>query len=245
MRGRDFVPAMLAAAALLAAMPGVAFAQWTGKGEAGLAIATGNTETQSFNAKLEARHRREAWENRFGFSGVYAADEDETTAQRWDAAVESRYDISQRTFWYGALRYEDDRFSGFDYQGTASTGFGRRFIDSEETKFSAQLGVGYKRFATRDSFDPFVPGETDDAITLVGGIDWEHRLTDTTTVYDRFFFEAADANTYFKNVLGIAVKMTDRMALALALDVRHNKDPPAGFERTDTLTTVNLVYEVK
>jgi putative salt-induced outer membrane protein YdiY len=36
--------------------------------------------------------------------------------------------------------------------------------------------------------------------------------------------------------------MTDTLALSLALDVRHNTDPPAGLEKTDTLTTVNLVY---
>ena len=235
----------LAAACLFAFSASPALAQWSGKGEAGLAIASGNTESQSFNAKLEGRHRRDAWENRIAFSGVYVAADDEATAQRWDAAFESRYDISPRTFWYGAVRYEDDRFSGFDYQGTASTGFGRKFIDSDTTKLSAQLGVGYKRFATRDTLDPFVPGESDDTITLVGGFDFEHQLTETTTLYDRFFFEAANENTYLKNVIGIAVKMTDRMALALALDVRHNTDPPAGFERTDTLTTMNLVYEVK
>jgi putative salt-induced outer membrane protein YdiY len=39
--------------------------------------------------------------------------------------------------------------------------------------------------------------------------------------------------------------MTDRMALAVAYAVRHNTDPPEGFEKTDTLATVNLVYEVK
>ena len=27
--------------------------------------------------------------------------------------------------------------------------------------------------------------------------------------------------------------------------VRHNTDPPVGFEKTDTLTTINLVYELK
>ena len=36
-----------------------------------------------------------------------------------------------------------------------------------------------------------------------------------------------------------------RLALAVGYSVRHNTDPPVGFEKTDTLTTINLVYELK
>ena len=31
----------------------------------------------------------------------------------------------------------------------------------------------------------------------------------------------------------------------VGFSVRHNTDPPVGFEETDTLTTINLVYEIK
>ena len=42
--------------ALLLALPAVpAFAQWTGKGEAGIASATGNSDSVSANAKLEVK----------------------------------------------------------------------------------------------------------------------------------------------------------------------------------------------
>jgi len=39
--------------------------------------------------------------------------------------------------------------------------------------------------------------------------------------------------------------MTNVLALAVGYSVRHNTDPPEGFEKTDTLTTINLVYELK
>ena len=48
-----------------------------------------------------------------------------------------------------------------------------------------------------------------------------------------------------KNAGSDKAKMTSVLALALGYSVRHNTDPPAGFEKTDTLTTVNLVYEIK
>ena len=36
--------------------------------------------------------------------------------------------------------------------------------------------------------------------------------------------------------------MSDKFALSVGLGVRHNTDPPLGLKKTDTLTTVNLVY---
>ena len=57
--------------------------------------------------------------------------------------------------------------------------------------------------------------------------------------------EAGADNTFAQNDLSLQVKMTDVLALAVGFSVRHNTDPPVGFEETDTLTTVNLVYEIK
>ncbi|MDQ6645970.1 MAG: DUF481 domain-containing protein, partial [Pseudomonadota bacterium] len=41
---------------------------------------------------------------------------------------------------------------------------------------------------------------------------------------------------------GLAVNMTQKMALKVGFQVRHNSDVKYGVKRTDTLTTTNLVY---
>jgi len=228
----------LAAALLLAALP--AAAQWTGKGEAGLAVANGNTETRTANARVAATYQADVWEHAFTLGGLYVRNDGETTARRWEAGAQTRRDFYQRNFWYGGVRYEEDRFSGFDHQGLVTTGIGRRFIDNDTTRLLAQAGVGYKFWETLD-----VPRDKDSNVTGVASVEFDHKLTDTTTIFDRFNGEFTSGNNFLQNQIGVAVKMTDRMALALAYAVRHNTDPPAGFEKTDTLTTVNLVYEVK
>jgi putative salt-induced outer membrane protein len=220
-----------------------AFAQWTGKGQAGIAIAGGNTSTESANAKIAVGKKVDAWEHSAGLAANYVSDDIGTTAQRWELSLQSRYAFSGNTFWYGGFRYEDDRFSGFDHQGIVSTGVGRKFIDNDTTKFSAQVGVGYKFFETRAI--GLIPSDSDSAVAFVAGADFEHKLNDMTTVFDHFSTEVASGNTFYQNELGLAVKMSDRMSLALAYALRHNTDPPAGFKKTDTLSTVNLVYEVK
>jgi putative salt-induced outer membrane protein len=223
---------------LLAAFP--AAAQWTGKGEAGLAIADGNSDSRTANARVSATRKLDAWEHTLGLAGLYVRSEGDTTAKRWEASGQTRFDFLPNTFWYGGGRYEEDRFSGFDYQGLVTTGVGRRFIDNDTTKLLGQVGAGYKFWKTLD-----VPADKDSNITGVASLEFSHQLTGTTSVFDKFGGEFTSDNNFLQNEIGLQVKMTDRVALALAYALRHNTDPPPGFKKTDTLTTVNLVYEVK
>lgn len=236
------VPLILAATAS-------AQADWTGKGEAGLVLSSGNTETQTANAKLALAREVDKWKNAFGLAGLYASDDMGATAQRWEALTQSDYNFTPKTFWFGAARYEDDKFSGFEYQATLSTGLGRKFIDSDTTKFVGTAGVGYKILQTRDSFDDagvlIAPGEREKDAILRGTLDYDHQFNANTAVLNKFVVEAGNDNTFLQNELSLQVKMMEQLALAVGYAVRHNTDPPAGFKKTDTLTTLNLVYELK
>src|SRR3954451_18631809 len=140
-------------ASLAFVFSGEARADWTGKGEAGLVLASGNTDSKTGNVKLDLATTVEQWKHAFGGTAIYAATDGDTTGQRWEVHEQSDYNFSARSFWFGAGRYEDDRFSGFDYQATLSTGLGRHFIDNDRTKFTGTAGVGYKIFATNDVYD--------------------------------------------------------------------------------------------
>lgn len=229
--------------ALAAAGSVPAMAEWTGKGEAGVAVASGNTDTKSANAKIAIGNKHEQWENTATLAGNYVRTDGDTTARRWELGLQTRYTFSAHTFWYGGLRYEEDKFSGFDHQGVVSTGIGRKFIDNDTTHFSGQVGAGYKFYKTIGTL--LVPGSKESEAVGVASLDFDHKLTDTTKVYDKLSGEFTSGNNFLQNEVGVAVKMSDRLALAVAYAVRHNTSPPAGFKKTDTLSTLNLVYEVK
>jgi putative salt-induced outer membrane protein len=226
-----------------------ASAQWSGRGELGLVIASGNNETKTGNAKLAVKYTSDAWTHEAGLAAVYAADEVGSTAQRWEGTEQSDYRFNPRNFWFGGVRYENDHFSGFRYQGTASTGVGHLFIESPVTKLKAQIGAGYKFFETRDEFSPagvlLEPGETGDSIAGIASADFEHAFNASTSLKNEFTAEYTSENTFLQNELSLQVKMTDQLAVAIGYTVRYNTDPPPSFAKTDTLTTVNLVYEVK
>jgi len=227
--------------ALICSVP--AMAQWTGKGQAGVAVASGNTDTKSANARIAVAYKSDRWENSGTLAGNYVRTNDLTTAQRWEIGAQTRYNFGAHTFWYGGARYEEDRFSGFDHQGVVSSGVGRQFIDRDTTHLSGQVGVGFKFSET--IVPPALPDDSGSQIVEVASLNFDHQLTATTTVYDKLGAEFAAENNFLQNEIGLTVKMTNRLALSLAYAVRHNSNPPDAFKKTDTLSTLNLVYEVK
>ena len=57
--------------------------------------------------------------------------------------------------------------------------------------------------------------------------------------------ESGADNTFTQNDLSLQVKILGALALAVGYSVRYNTDPPPDFTTTDTLTTLNLVYELE
>ena len=228
--------AMCVAAVIATGSAGLARADWSGKGEAGIVFARGNSDTETANVKLDMAREVEKWKHGFGGALLRAKNDGSKTADRYGVFWQSDYKFSERNYWFGALRYEDDRFSGFDYQTSATTGLGHKFINTERTKLIGQAGVGYKRLKNA------VTDATSDNAILRGDLKYEHALTATTKIIDTFLVETGSANTFAVNELALQVKMSDAFALAVGVAVRHNTDPPNGLKKTDTLSTVNLVY---
>jgi len=135
----------LFAAAMTIVLCGSAHADWKGKGEAGLVFARGNSDTDSLNLKLEMSQEVNLWKHQLDMSVLRATTSGSTSADRYQTAWQSDYELSDRSFLFGGLHYDKDKFSGFDYQANATTGFGYKIVDTEQVKLAAQVGAGYRR----------------------------------------------------------------------------------------------------
>jgi putative salt-induced outer membrane protein len=209
---------------------------WKGKGEAGAVWASGNTDSSSVNLKLAMTKEVDMWKHALDMSYLHGTSNGDTTANKFVGAWQSNYNFSTRSFAFGALRYEHDEFSGFTYQASASTGLGYKFYDTDTVKFSGQAGIGYRQI--KDG----VSDQTSNDLIFVAGLDYEYKVTTTTKLVDKFHMEAGSDNTLLTNFAGVEVKMSDKLALAAGFDVTQNTNPPLGKKKTDTVTTLNLVY---
>jgi putative salt-induced outer membrane protein len=227
-------------------------AQWTGKAELGILSSTGNTESKSGNAKLDLTHEGSKWRNNYYVSALYGENEAFATAERYEARYQADFKISDRLSWFGGIRGEQDKFSGFAYQATVSTGASYKFIDSPTTKLTGSLGAGYRRSRAEtliksDAGEVLdrIEGEVDNEPVVTLSSNYEHSFTESTKITNKLLAESGSDNTAVQNDVALAVNMTDRLALAVGFGVRYNTDPPPLSKNTDTLTTVNLVYNIK
>ena len=226
------------ASGLLAAGAATA-ADWSGKGTLGGVLARGNTETETFNANLDVATTVDPWTHKFGASILHTVNDDVTSADRWEVRAETNYALTDRSYLFGTLRYEDDAFTDYSYQATAAAGYGYHLIATDVTKLDVEAGAGFRQTELR------LTGESDDDVIARGALNYEHKLTATTLIYDRFLVEAGGSNTFLQNQLGMEVKIADTLALGVDYAVRHNTDVLPGTENTDQVFTVNLVYGFK
>jgi len=224
----------LALCGLVLSMPVVA--EVTGNAELGLLVSTGNTETETFNTAFNLTWEEGAWLNESTMSFVLGRDDGTTNSNRFVAGNRTKYSFSERSYFFGAVRYDRDKFSSFSYQGSLAFGVGRHLVDTERHRFSVEAGPGFRFAERRDT------GETENEVILRGLADYTWTVSDNTELTNRLLVEAGSDNTFAENVLGLTVAMNARLALKAGVSVRHNTDVDPGREKTDTLTTVNLVY---
>lgn len=209
---------------------------WAGSGELGLAIAKGNTDSQTLVGKLGVGKETPRWKLSAGAAFLYGKSDDEENARRYEVFASSGYRLGERSYVLGALRNERDHFAPNEYQWTASAGYGFEAIKNDDTHLTFEAGPGY-RWAKLQG----VRVHNNEAV-LRGFMDFGHRLTETTELFNTLLIEAGGDNTFARNDFGVKVKMTDALALKAGFEVRHNTDVPVDTKRTDTLTTVNVVY---
>lgn len=250
MKNSSLLKSLFAVFALAAIAP--AQAQWAAKAELGILSTTGNTESKAGNAKLDATHAGADWTNTIGFAALYSEGAEFATAERYEAKYQLDNKITDRLSWFGALRGEQDRYSAFAYQATASAGVSYKFIDSPTTKFQASLGAGYRRSQPQELIKSDagevisrIKGEADNEPVATLSSNYEHSFTENTKITNKFLAESGSDNTSVQNDISLAVNMSAKFALAVGFGVRYNSDPPPLAKATDTLTTVNLVYTIK
>ncbi|HEY6483485.1 MAG TPA: DUF481 domain-containing protein [Steroidobacteraceae bacterium] len=222
---------------------------WSGQGQAGYLMSRGNSDADSANAQLNVNYVQSAWKHSLLVDGLYGRSAGIVSAERWEALLQSSYQIDARWFSFAALNDQSDEFSGFQYQASVAGGVGYKFLNTEATQLTAQIGAGVRRLRPEELFRDAdgavverVPGDASSEAIVTAGMDFDHAFNASTKLTDKLLMEAGSANTSIRNDLALQVKMSRKLALAAGFGVRQNTNPPAGLKRTDTVTTLNLVY---
>jgi putative salt-induced outer membrane protein len=212
--------------------------KWSGDVELGLVMTDGNTETQSLNTKLSLINERTKWRNEFKAEGLKVSDETTTTAEKYLASGKTNYKVTENNYIFALAKYEDDRFSGFDYQAGEFLGYGHRFTPADTVTVDAEIGAGARQsqLATSSSTKNEAVGR------LAGAVVW--KISETSEFKEELNTDIGKDNTISKSVTSLKAKVSTDLSMKLSLTVKHTSDVPVGTANTDTETAVTLVYNL-
>jgi len=246
----------LAALAALTVLAGPALAQdaeepngWTGEGSVSAGMTTGNTETTDVGIGVNMAKDTGTWT--YGVEAIadYGEIEGAEAKNRWLLAGTVDRQINDRLFGFGRASYEQDEFSGFESRAFIGGGLGYDVIVGEKQSWTVRGGPGLKideiaEIISTDALGATVvtPAVTEESLGVVGTSNYAYAFNDNVKFTNDTTVIYADVSTQLTNSLALTAALSDALSARISFDVRHDTEPPLGFEQTDTATRVSLVY---
>lgn len=210
---------------------------WTGSGELGYVQTSGNTDTSALNVALKFMYEKDNWRHTLGATALRSEKDGELDAERYTFGAQTDYKLSERSYIFGALRYDADKFAPYDPVSSISAGYGYTIIDNDAHHLLGEIGVGYRMQ------EEAVTGEDANEAILRGRVDYIWTISDSTKFANLFLVESGSDNTFMQNDTSLSVAINDKFAVRAAFQWRHNTElPPGAVDDTDTQFTTNLVY---
>ncbi|MTI99781.1 MAG: DUF481 domain-containing protein [Marinobacter adhaerens] len=216
---------------------------WKGETELGVLITSGNTEETNIKGRLGLIHEVETWRNTGEFRTNYSETDDETTAEKYLAALETDYKFAENQYWFLRGSYEDDRFSGYDFESSVTTGYGNRVWTSGERSFlDLSVGGGY-RYNKLETVNAQGEDAEEEAIARLAG-QFDYALSENSLFRQKLSTEIGldENNTVTESETSLQANVVGNLSMKAAFRVKHLSDPPAGSEDTDTETSLSLIY---
>jgi len=203
--------------------------------EAGLVMTSGNTSTKSYNVKGKLEHVKGPMRNTVAAETLYIDGDNGKLSEKYLGSGKTAYQFDEHSYGFISGTLERDLFSGYDYQGSISTGYGYRFLDTKEMTFDLEAGPGYRR-SKLDTEE--AEGEV---IGRLSGL-FAYRFSKTATFTQEVTSEIGSDATITKSITALTAQIAGNMAMKASLTAKHNTGTPEGVDALDTETGLTLVY---
>jgi len=225
---------------------------WTGEGSMSAGTTTGNTETTDLGIGVNAARKLGLWTTGVELVADYGELDGIESRNRYFLAGQVDRDLSEKLYAFGRTSYEVDEFSGFESRTFVGGGLGYHIFKGDTLAWSVEGGPGFKidevrPFATvldetGAVVTPAIEGMTEESVAFIGASDYSYAFNDNVTFTNTTSILYAQESTQIGNVVAITAALSDALSARFSFDVRHDTNPPMGFEDTDTATRISLVY---
>lgn len=208
---------------------------WSGSGEAGGFISSGNTSTKGVAIGVNVAKDTLRWHHAFRGFVDYQRQDGVTSRERYFAGYEGHYNITPDFFALLTLSYERDPFSGFNRRFSQSLGLGYKIVNTDSLTLSVEGGPALRQTRYTSGFD-----NSTFAARGAANLDWHinDRVEFTQTgllYYDSF-------NTSTQAISALSFKVNGALSARASFQFNSESNPPAGRKNTDTTSRLTLVY---
>lgn len=208
---------------------------WSGSGEAGGFISSGNTDTQGVAIGATVTKETRKWKHTLRGFVDYQRQDDVTTRERYFAGYEGNYNITPNLYALATLSWERDPFSGFDRRFAQSIGLGYKIIDSETVKLSVEGGPALRQTRFTDGVD-----DNAFAARVAGNFWWKINDGLEFTQSGLLFYDSFNTST--QAISALTAKLSGALSARASFQFNSESNPPLGRENTDTVSRVTIVY---
>ncbi|TKB51389.1 DUF481 domain-containing protein [Ferrimonas sediminicola] len=210
--------------------------------ELGLQFTSGNSESSNFNGRGKLVYDADAAKHETVLKAYFASDNQSTTAEQYTLEYQLDYKLGGSNYIYGRSELLWDKFGSFTRQQIYSAGYGSTLVDRRHTKLSLEVGGGY-RYNEPNLTDADQGGRrsTDEGIARFSG-KFSQRLHEYTTFNTEGAVETGNRNTVATLKMSIRNQLWADLALKIGTDLKFTDRVPENSERTDIISTVNLLY---
>jgi putative salt-induced outer membrane protein len=210
------------------------FENWTGSGQLGASVSTGNSEVKSLTVGIGLERNGIRWRHRADALVDIVDNDGGTDQQRILAGYQLDYKFSERLYAWGRFEYERNREAGINRRFAESAGIGWRAVDGARLKWDLEAGPALRqtRFITYN--------ENEFAGRGASRIAWN--LSDTTVfTNDTAIFFAGSSS--INNTTALTAKLLGALSARASFNLAWEEEPPLGLEKLDTTTRFTLVYD--
>lgn len=229
--------------------------------ELGAIMTSGNTESTAIKGKLDINQEFTSWRTNYILEALYKEDEvdivvddvetteSQVTAEKYYGAAQADYKLNEDyrgLFIFGS--YEDDKFSGYEYQSTIAAGYSDRFFKTDNSRFLYSIGPGYSFYELEDTVEDdgtVITGESEGSLIVRIALDYELQLNENAKFIQLVASDIATEsgkNTKTRSETALTTKISDDFAFKASVIITNNSEVVEDKENTDVQTALTLVY---
>ncbi len=207
----------------------------SGSAEFGMILTSGNSDSSTLNGKFALTNDTAQWLHTASLDLVRAESENVKTAERFVLNAKSNYKLQDDQFLFVGLKHDIDKFSGFDYQTSLTAGYGRKLYDTDQYKLSVEIGPGYRISKLKAG------GDDNEAILHLGATS-KYIINKASSLDGALVIDSGSSQTITALALGYVNSLSDSLALKIGYNLKYSSDVPAGSKKSDSITSVSLIY---